>query len=123
VISIIIATLAENYNKGREGMEMQKTPFGISVQRARIRYAEDLRLKKYTMTQMAHGAHISPAHLSRCIRGIEGPSCDFIEKICTFLCSAPQERRELFHSAGYLTPEEFSAEFGTPLSYRSDTAA
>jgi transcriptional regulator with XRE-family HTH domain len=55
-----------------------------------------------------HGFSRSP--LMRALSGAVKPSAESLEKWCQALECSPEERRELYKSVGYYTPEELAAE-------------
>jgi DNA-binding Xre family transcriptional regulator len=85
---------------------MLVTKLGTSILEACQRKAERDGMKRYSVRALERATGINQSHLSRIIHGQVNSSREILTKICTALECTPQERADIFHAAGYLSPEE-----------------
>jgi transcriptional regulator with XRE-family HTH domain len=65
--------------------------------------------KGYSIRRLARESGISHSHLSRVLNGITEPSREMIIAVCVPLDCSLEERTEIIHCMGYMTPEESEA--------------
>jgi transcriptional regulator with XRE-family HTH domain len=74
------------------------------------RYSPKGQLKPYTSYRLGKDAGIDTAYAYKVLHGQSLPSSEMLTKICNALECSPQERADIFHAAGYLSPEELEEE-------------
>ncbi len=69
-------------------------------------YSAKGQLKPYTSYRLGKDAGIDAAYAYKVLHGQSLPSQKILTKMCNALECSPQERTDIFHAAGLLTPEE-----------------
>lgn len=66
--------------------------------------------KKYTVYRLSKDTGLDYGYVHRVVNGKHNPSRETLAKICQALNCSPEEKTEIYHAAGYLTPEELEEE-------------
>lgn len=86
-----------------------------SLQAARGRKSVD-NGKAYSLRRVSQDAGVDYGHIHRVFHGHSLPSREVLVKICDAMGCSAQERVEIFHSVGYLTPEEMPDDEDRPAA-------
>jgi hypothetical protein len=66
--------------------------------------------KKYSLRAISQAARVDYGHVHRVFHGQSLPSRDVLIKICDAIECSSEERKEIFHAIGSLSPEELEEE-------------
>jgi transcriptional regulator with XRE-family HTH domain len=84
------------------GMEQR---LGIALKKAVARKSEEIG-RDYTSYKLAQDSGTTQSYAYRAINGKIIPGREILTKWCAALGCSAEERAEIFHAAGYLSPEE-----------------
>lgn len=86
------------------------TKLGTLILDACGRKAQKYEMRRYSVRALERDTGINQSHLTRTMHGQVNPSRETLTKICAALECSSQERADIFHAAGYLSPEELEEE-------------
>lgn len=84
---------------------MALTKLGVAIQQGCENKAAKLGIKTYSIRQLARDTGITQSHITRAMHGQAQLSRNKINSISQTL-----ESKEIFHAAGYLSPDELDEE-------------